>query len=288
MPYIVDFNKAPETLLLELVNSENNATLTFDQVELMPPEVETTKLGYNTKTPILWKTTSDMIGVVNVFYNRIDLDVLFSLTGISLKEVNLDLDEQLTPIINDKFFDELHRRYNVTFSSNDFGFTGDTVKALTANADNFAYIGTTSYDIERSLYTRVQSTLLDGFTLIDPSDIKLVLINQNLPLYQLPARFTADKASAELLTIGIDCSDFQSFLELNADGSIKYFTELSNQLAAYGLPAFSNSTAGNKAIRYAVADYPDAIQSYTYVVVIESVVSATMSGRVMLHYTVAT
>ena len=45
MPYIVDFNKAPETLLLELVNSENNAALTFDLVELMPPVVETTKPG---------------------------------------------------------------------------------------------------------------------------------------------------------------------------------------------------------------------------------------------------
>ena len=288
MPYIVDFNKAPETLLLELVNSENNAALTFDQIELMPPSVETTKPGYNTKTPIRWKTTGDMIGVVNVFYNRIDLAVLFSLTGISLKEVNLDLDDQLSVIVNDKFFTELNRRYNVTFTSADFGFTVDeTGHVLTANPDNFAYQGMSLASIEQSLFTRVQSPILNGFSLIDPDDISLYLTDNELSIFAYPARFDQSKPSAELITRGIDCSDFQSFLELNADGSFKYYNELLTQLAAYGVPVFSNTTSGNRAIRYAVAAYPDAVQSYTYVVVIENVASATMAGRVLLHYTVA-
>lgn len=287
MPYIVDFNKAPETLLLELVNSENNAALTFDQIELMPPSVETTKPGYNTKTPIRWKTTGDMIGVVNVFYNRIDLDVLFSLTGVNLKEVNLDLDDQLNVIINDKFLDELNRRYNVTFHGTDFGFTlGESGHVLSANPLNFAYQGSTDVGIERSLYTRVQSTLLDGFSLIDPSSIVMFLTDQEVAPFAWPIRFDQSKTSAELITRGIDCSDFQSFLEINADGSFKYYNELLTQLAAYGVPVFSNTTSGNRAIRYAVAAYPDAVQSYTYVVVIENVASATMAGRVLLHYTV--
>lgn len=286
MPYIVDFNKAPETLLLELVNSENNAALTFDQIELMPPSVETTKPGYNTKTPIRWKTTGDMIGVVNVFYNRIDLDVLFSLTGVNLKEVNLDLDDQLNVIINDKFLDELNRRYNVTFHGTDFGFTlGESGHVLSANPLNFAYQGSTDVGIERSLYTRVQSTLLDGFSLIDPSSIELFLTHRNLPIFAFPSRISTAKTSAELVTYGIDCTDFQSFLAINnTTGAFTDFTNLQARLDAYYIPHFTAPGVGNPAKLYATADYPGANTVYEHVVVIENVTSATMAGKVMLHF----
>lgn len=289
MPYIVDFNKAPKTLLLELLNSENGSALTEDQVELMSPIVETTQVGFDTKLPIRWRTTSDMVGVVNVYYNRIDLEVLFSLTGITLKEVNLDLDEQLNVIINDKFFDELKRRYQVTFTSNDFGFTaGETGPTLAALPSNVAYKGSVAAAIERSLFTRVQAPILNGFSLIDPTDITLFMTDRELEIYQVPARIDSSKVSAEIVTRGIDCSDFQNLLELNADGSFKYLTELTSQLTAYGVPSFDNTTVNNKAIRYTAAAYPGAVPSYTYVVVIENVVSAAMAGRVMLHYTVLT
>lgn len=287
MPYVVDFTKDPKTLVLELLNSENGTNLSEADFDILPVAPIATKPGFNTELPLKWKTTDDMIGLVKVYYNRIDLAVLFSLTGITLKEVMLDLvDGSL--VLNDKFFDELFRRYGVRCTAADFEIKAEAGGfKLYARDANLAYSGSMGVGIEKSLFTRVFHPILDGFSLIDPSDIRLMLVDQEIDLFAFPARFDTTKASAELITRGIDCSDFQSFLELNADGSFKYFTELTAQLAAYGVPAFSNSTSANKAIKYAVASYADSIKSYTYVVVIENVVSPTMTGRVMLHYTVA-
>ena len=66
-----------------------------------------------------------MIGSIKVYYNRIDLAVLFSLTGIQLKEVELDLVNG-SLVINDKFFTELERRYGVRCTADDFEIVSDS------------------------------------------------------------------------------------------------------------------------------------------------------------------
>ena len=109
MSYVVDFSKTPKSILLELINSENASTPTEEMFDFLPM-AEPTKSGFDTHVPLQWRTTENMIGLLNVYYNRVGLGTLFSLTGINLKEVNLDLDEIDQVIVNDKFYDELYRR----------------------------------------------------------------------------------------------------------------------------------------------------------------------------------
>ena len=78
MAYVVDFTKDPNSLILGLINDNNNCNLTEKEVQLLTPEVITDKPGFDTRLPVRWKTTPDMVGVVNVYYNRIDLAVLYA------------------------------------------------------------------------------------------------------------------------------------------------------------------------------------------------------------------
>ena len=287
MAYVVDFTKDPDSLVLGLINDNNpSANLTKNEVDLLDPIAITTHPGYDTQLPVRWKTTGDMVGTVNVYYNRIDLAVLFSLTGISLKEVNLDIDENHNVILNDKFYTELTRRYGVVFTPNDFEFAGvDGNFTLSAKALNRAYKGNLAAVIERSLFSRVRDPILDGFDLLDPSSIELFLTYRNLPIFAFPSRISTAKTSAELVTYGIDCTDFQSFLAINnTTGAFTDFTNLQAQLDAYYIPHFTAPGVGNPAKLYATADYPGANTVYEHVVVIENVTSATMAGKVMLHF----
>lgn len=125
MSYVVDLNKSPKTLFTELINTENSITLTEDQFAIHDPVPETVKVGYDTKTTLEWVGGGDTIGLVNVFYNRIDINTLFSLTGINLKEVNLTkLNGHV--VLDDNFFLELQRRYGLNCTSADFEFVLDT------------------------------------------------------------------------------------------------------------------------------------------------------------------
>lgn len=288
MAYVIDFTKDPNSLILGLINDNNNCNLTENEVELLTPEVITDKPGFDTRLPVRWKTTPDMVGVVNVYYNRIDLAVLFSLTGISLKEVNLDLDESLNVIMNEKFYTELARRYGVVFSDADFSFTNDSgTFTLAANPLNRAYKGSMGTAIERSLFTRIQDPILDGFSILDPNDISLFVTDQALEIFAFPDTIDITKQSAELLTYGIDCTDFQSYLAINSElGTFVDFAGLRSQLDKYFIPEFTAPGINNPARVYATSAYPGANTAYTHVVVIEDVISDTMAGKIMLHHSV--
>lgn len=285
MPYSVDFDKAPKSLLLELINVTNELDLTLEQLEFTN-YLQSTKEGYNTQVDVWWRTTADMVGKVTVHYNRIELDILFSITGLTVKELNIDVDSG-RPVINDRVYAEIARRYPVTFTSEDFELVDDGNNILLkARSNNAAYTSQFPVLLERSLRSRVANPVLDGWFLFDPTDIIMFVENQSLDAIRIPSRINPDKISAEIVTYGVDASTFQGNLALNANGGFIYHDALLANLAVYGVPAFSNPIPSAKAILYPVAAYPDAIQTYTHVVVIETVVSETMAGRVMLHFTV--
>ncbi len=74
------------------------------------------------------------------------------------------------------------------FSPNDFEFSGvDDDFTLAAKALNRAYKGSLRTEIERSLFSRVRDPILDGFDIMDPNDIRLYIVNEDLDIYSFPS-----------------------------------------------------------------------------------------------------
>lgn len=284
MSYQVDFKKPPKQLLLEMFNLANQLDCTLDQLTFSNVR-QSLKPGYNTATDIWWNTTADKIGMVTVNYNRIDLGLLFGLCGLSVKELNVDVVDGVLQK-NSRVWAEIERRYGVKLSPDDFSIVDGYLVPKTGNV---AYTGQHELAIEWSLATRISSVRLNGFSLIPENDLSLTVDDVNIQSLRWPASMSGDKASAELLTYGIDCSDFAEKLAINAGrqgGQFTYFDELKAALAVYGVPDFSNATSAIPAVDYKTSDYPDANRQYTNVVVVSSVSSAYMTGRLMLHYNV--
>lgn len=282
MAYIVDFNKAPDTLLRELINSENSINLTEDQITFANVR-PANKPGFNTMVDVWWKTTADMVGKVTVSFNRIDLPTLFSLVQLAVREVDINAQDG-RPALDSVLFDEIKRRYNVTFNTDDYGFVpGEHKWVMSANADNVAYQGSIDLLMEASLATRAARPILDGFWILPPDDIGYFLTEAYLgdPFY--PVQIPMGKISAEMKSRSIDCSDFRSFLVLQG-GAFKtanWNTLYSTYLGPLGIPPFENV---GPMVDLATSQVPGALQSYERVVVIENVVSETMAGRALFHY----
>lgn len=118
----------------------------------------------NTITTVV--TTGDGYDVeeVPVKYNRIGLDVLFSLTGIEIREINLDVNPDGTAVLNQRVLDDINRRYGVNFVMADFDLSHDKDGYhIAASANSVAFNGETMFDVLQSLTTRVPNTTLVGF-----------------------------------------------------------------------------------------------------------------------------
>ncbi len=118
----------------------------------------------NTITTIV--TTGDGFDVeeVPVKYNRIGLDVLFSLTGIEIREINMDVNPDGTVVLNQRVLDDINRRYGVNFVMADFDLSHDeNGYHIAASVNSVAFNSETDFTVLRSLTTRVPNTTLVGF-----------------------------------------------------------------------------------------------------------------------------
>ncbi len=118
----------------------------------------------NTITTVV--TTGDGYDVeeVPVKYNRIGLDVLFSLTGIEIREINLDVNPDGSVVLNQRVLDDINRRYGVNFVSSDFDLSlEEDGYHIAASANSVAFNDKTKFNVLRSLTTRVPNTTLVGF-----------------------------------------------------------------------------------------------------------------------------
>lgn len=164
MPYIVDFKKVGDGLLLDLVNHENEKDYKLEDLDLtgIPEVIE--EEGFNTQVVIRTKDNDVDYKDVTVKYNRIDLGILFSITGCRIREVDLNfVDGDL--LLDEEVYAAINRRYGVNATPTDFTLsTGNNGGAtLTALTDSLAYIGELQVDIIPSLATLIPNVVLDGF-----------------------------------------------------------------------------------------------------------------------------
>ena len=152
--------------LLALINRDNKTNLVEDQVVLNAPLVNPDSgIARNTKLKVVAVPGKGFRGDVTVWYNRIDLGLLFKNVNAN---VGLEVTEGMTaealiPLINEK--------YGTDFEVEDFDalpalVVGGGTATLTAKADNVAYIQ--SFDVkygleEVALDSVVLVTTLTGF-----------------------------------------------------------------------------------------------------------------------------
>lgn len=118
----------------------------------------------NTITTIVTTTDGYDVEDVPVKYNRIGLDVLFSLTGIEIREINLDVNPDGTVVLNQRVLNDINRRYGVNFVMADFDLSHDEDGYhIAASANSVAFNSETDFTVLRSLTTRVPNTTLVGF-----------------------------------------------------------------------------------------------------------------------------
>tara|TARA_Y100001956_G_scaffold78969_1_gene91448 strand:+ start:1360 stop:3012 length:1653 start_codon:yes stop_codon:yes gene_type:complete len=143
-----------ETRLVDLQDTDWMWTAEF--VNLTPP--------LNTITTVV--TTDDEYEVkeVPVSYNRMSVDKLFSLCGLSVREINLDVAQDGSIVLNQRVLDEMNRRYGVNFQVADFELTYDEKGyKLAASPNSVAFNDETAFTVIRSLTTRIPNRTLNGF-----------------------------------------------------------------------------------------------------------------------------
>ena len=182
MSYVVDHKKLPKQLLFELFKDANDLPFTVDDLTFANVSASS-KEGYGTKVEVRWSTNHDIIGKINVYYNRMDLATLFSLSGLTVIEIYLDPAERGI-ILNDKVFAEITRRYGVVFTADDFDLSQtETGYLLSAKETNLAYTGSQHIDVYWSLETKIQQPVLNGFDVKIPNFfIEIELTLKDLPV----------------------------------------------------------------------------------------------------------
>lgn len=187
--YVVDFKKPSNGLLLGLVNFDNKDNpdwediLLEDVILVQPPEAQPQGSAKNTKTIIRTKKDEFTVRDVEVFYNRIDINYLFSAVGLFVQELNLDEDGEGGFLLNQKTFDEINRKYGLNFTSEDFSMYRDGERyAVRSIEDSLAYIGNRDINIIPSLATRVATTALDGFFVINHENMWVLSFTEAYPV----------------------------------------------------------------------------------------------------------
>lgn len=143
-----------ETHLIEMRGDDWSWTSKFNLIN--PPK--------NTITTVVTTDGEYDVKEVEVRYNRIGIDELFSLSGLSARENNLDVEEGGQIVLNQRVLDEINRRYGVNFTMADFELIYDhRGYTLKASPNSVAFNSETSFEIIRALTSRVPNTTLNGF-----------------------------------------------------------------------------------------------------------------------------
>ena len=165
MSYVVDHKKLPKQLLFELFKDANDLPFTIDDLTFANVSASS-KEGYGTKVEVRWSTNHDIIGKINVYYNRMDLATLFSLSGLTVSWIYLDPADSGI-ILNDKVFAEITRRYGVVFTADDFDLSQtETGYLLSAKETNLAYTGSQHIDVKfPNFFIKMKDPLVyDGYS----------------------------------------------------------------------------------------------------------------------------
>lgn len=135
--------KASKLLVLDEINKkeETQPKLDFDQIVFGQPVNNPKTLEYDRNTELhVTSITSEIAGSTNVYYNRLDLQTLFSNSNIA--EVELNRPEQFTSVLD--LLPELNVTYGLAIDETDVLNTvpveGD-IQTLVARIGSYAWLG---------------------------------------------------------------------------------------------------------------------------------------------------
>jgi hypothetical protein len=173
-----DLTKAPDQIVLDLINTDNSTSLTLGLLDFGLPTVTAGETPEkNTTLTVTAKAGSGYTGSQVVQYNRVNLSTI---PGIAEKEATYQLGDALK--VSD-LIDEINAMYGIKLVPADYvdadlpTFEGlpneEHTVQLVAAADSLIYIGSLvltlkSADIELSSVITV--TALNGLTYVKPVD----------------------------------------------------------------------------------------------------------------------
>lgn len=173
---------APKEMLLAAINTQNNISLTENDVNIKQPQViegateedatldgVPVKITRNTSVDIDVLSDEVKDDFVTFKYQRVSLSKLFSQCDPMIREV--DVKKEGTVSVGD-VVSEILRKYKVLTSDADFDFTiTQNQIALIAKPTNLAFIDRVNFTVEQSLLSRISLVELDGFKLPTGDDI---------------------------------------------------------------------------------------------------------------------
>ena len=177
--YVADFSVKPEFMILSLINSANNLSLTEATVKFRGPvaissPIEETVSHNGQDIQLTRNTTLDLDVLtdevaedyVTFKYARVDLAKLFSLCNPSFLETSVPVGDDGLPVEMPAFIAELKRKFLIQLTEKDFTFTSvdATHIKIAANAENLAYIGEFDISFTPVLTKRAATIELDGFS----------------------------------------------------------------------------------------------------------------------------
>ncbi|MBE0438312.1 MAG: hypothetical protein IBX57_00900 [Gammaproteobacteria bacterium] len=116
---IFDFTKSPEDLLFDLIELKNDFKITDTNVDISIPQA----LGRTFTSVLLTpKLSSNLTGVVEVFYDRLDLNRLFFGYNLSFSNIEVLDEETISNVIFERFKLRILPE-NIKFTVEDFGET---------------------------------------------------------------------------------------------------------------------------------------------------------------------
>jgi len=269
--------KDPKTVLLEIVEKENNVTLGQEDYDFSPPEVVTpppeSTASYNTKVRLIANNVAaPYAGEIDIYYNRLRLEDLGTM-------VELYIQSPLSDTTHD-ILDSLNRRFGLNFTPDDIvlkdtvDMGGYRVAQLEATPTSLGWIGA------------IDVSVVEGDLLLEDYLLDTALGGLNYPT-EYPT-----KTFAQFYSYWRDFSAHHEFLTTLRVGD-PMSLELASVLGdvtgdpwiASGQSEFS--IGGNAAIIYAgsTADHPAANDDYEHVVVIELDLDACteMTGHLVIH-----
>lgn len=120
MSFTVDYALPALKILLEEFNSENKLNLTLDEVEFSNFVAVSSRTD-RSSIKMTCKDPTHGIGSVVLYYIRMDLAHVFSLTGLVAKDFDWDIPYDF-PLGNERLIANLFHRYKVPFNATGYDF----------------------------------------------------------------------------------------------------------------------------------------------------------------------
>lgn len=267
------YTKTGKQMVFDLINQANPSEIPYSETNTAIEAItaiNTTIDGvqYNTQARIRGLAGAGYTGNKTVYYNRLSLSTLFS--GVQARVDSFSATQ---------FFDTLDA-FNTRYG----------LKLTQADVTNPAFSGANSanYSASTSIRGNANSPLLttNSITLYyyrGLPKLDLFVVNRNLNAYQHPVTDTKRK-SAQMLTIGLDFTEFKNFLSVTGVG-MPSFADLSHVMTTtFGLPQWDAPLNSNYVVDQPTSAVSNANKAFDRVVVQTGIDNSNVVGVAYYHY----